>query len=127
MGDVVDRSWSAARVRGGAFSAGHRYGGVRAASAHYFSTHGSSRFGAEDAAMSSVCSRENWARKAERGIKKVQVMLGIRWLVSRATRLATLAYTIPLSFASYLFFKRGDVYSKKQTRAELCRLASRVV
>ena len=72
MGDVVDRSWSAARVRGGAFSAGHRYGGVRAAPAHYFSTHGSSRFGAEDAAMSSVCSRENWARKAERGIKKVQ-------------------------------------------------------
>ena len=73
MGDVVDRSWSAARVRGGAFSAGHRYGGVRAASAHYFSTHGSSRFGAEDAAMSSVCSRENWARKAERGVKKVQL------------------------------------------------------
>ena len=77
MGDVVDRSWSAARVRGGAFSAGHRYGGVRAASAHYFSTHGSSRFGAEDAAMSSVCSRENWARKAERGVKKVQLNLKI--------------------------------------------------
>ena len=70
MGDVVDRSWSAARVRGGAFSAGHRYGGVRAASAHYFSTHGSSRFGAEDAAMSSVCSRENWARKAKGGVKR---------------------------------------------------------
>jgi hypothetical protein len=101
MGDVVDRSWSAARVRGGAFSAGHRYGGVRAASAHYFSTHGSSRFGAEDAAMSSVCSRENWARKAERGVKTGTGML--RWLISRATRLATLAYTIPLSFASYLF------------------------
>ena len=105
MGDVVDRSWSAARVRGGAFSAGHRYGGVRAASAHYFSTHGSSRFGAEDAAMSSVCSRENWARKAERGVKILYLrsILGIRWLVSRATRLATLAYTIPLSFASSLF------------------------
>ena len=122
MGDVVDRSWSAARVRGGAFSAGHRYGGVRAASAHYFSTHGSSRFGAEDAAMSSVCSRENWARKAERGVKILylsQVNFGdtVVGFTRYTTRDASLYNSALVCF--FPFFN-GETFTVRSKRERNC-------